>query len=62
MGRKDMRRDKRPLGVKIREYEANRCNFVLPSSSPTSKGLMDGSVSTPTPVFAAAFPKKPEPQ
>src|ERR1700694_174902 len=41
--------------VKGREDEANRRLFVLQIVQPGLAGLMDGSVSTLAPVFAAAF-------
>jgi rubrerythrin len=42
-------------GVKASEDEANRRLFVLQIVQPGLAGLMDGSVSTLAPVFAAAF-------
>jgi rubrerythrin len=42
-------------GVKKQEDEANRRLFVLQIVQPGLAGLMDGSVSTLAPVFAAAF-------
>src|SRR5580693_5064144 len=41
--------------VKSKEDEANRRLFVLQIVQPGLAGLMDGSVSTLAPVFAAAF-------
>ncbi len=41
--------------IKNREDEANRRLFVLQIVQPGLAGLMDGSVSTLAPVFAAAF-------
>jgi hypothetical protein len=41
--------------VDTREDEANRRRFVLQIVQPGLEGLMDGSVSTLAPVFAAAF-------
>ncbi|HWR17444.1 MAG TPA: ferritin family protein [Terriglobales bacterium] len=41
--------------VKAKEDEANRRLFVLQVVQPGLAGLMDGSVSTLAPVFAAAF-------
>jgi len=41
--------------VKLREDEANRRLFVLQIVQPGLAGLMDGSVSTLAPVFAAAL-------
>jgi len=41
--------------IKEREDEANRRLFVLQVVQPGLAGLMDGSVSTLAPVFAAAF-------
>jgi rubrerythrin len=41
--------------VKAKEDEANRRLFVLQIVQPGLAGLMDGSVSTLAPVFAAAF-------
>jgi rubrerythrin len=43
------------LDVKHREDEANRRLFVLQIVQPGLAGLMDGSVSTLAPVFAAAL-------
>jgi rubrerythrin len=42
-------------GVKEHEEEAQRRNFVLRIVQPALAGLMDGSVSTLAPVFAAVF-------
>jgi rubrerythrin len=47
--------DKLGPGVKGKEDEANRRLFVLQIVQPGLAGLMDGSVSTLAPVFAAAF-------
>jgi rubrerythrin len=44
--------------VKAKEEEANRRLFVLQVVQPGLAGLMDGSVSTLAPVFAAAFATK----
>src|SRR6202163_108462 len=44
--------------VKSKEDEANRRLFVLQIVQPGLAGLMDGSVSTLAPVFAAAFATK----
>src|SRR3954468_15095429 len=44
--------------VKMQEDEANRRLFVLQIVQPGLAGLMDGSVSTLAPVFAAAFATK----
>jgi rubrerythrin len=44
--------------VKAQEEEANRRLFVLQIVQPGLAGLMDGSVSTLAPVFAAAFATK----
>ena len=41
--------------VKMKEEEANRRLFMLQIVQPGLAGLMDGSVSTLAPVFAAAF-------
>jgi len=41
--------------VRMKEEEANRRLFVLQIVQPGLAGLMDGSVSTLAPVFAAAF-------
>ena len=41
--------------VRVKEEEANRRLFVLQIVQPGLAGLMDGSVSTLAPVFAAAF-------
>ena len=47
--------DKLGGDVKMKEDEANRRLFVLQIVQPGLAGLMDGSVSTLAPVFAAAF-------
>jgi rubrerythrin len=47
--------DKLTPEVKNKEDEANRRLFVLQIVQPGLAGLMDGSVSTLAPVFAAAF-------
>jgi rubrerythrin len=44
-----------PAGVKEAEAEAARRRFVLQFVQPGLVGLMDGSVSTLAPLFAAAF-------
>ena len=51
----ELEKEKRPGGVKHAEEEANRRLFVLQIVQPGLAGLMDGSVSTLAPVFAAAF-------
>ncbi len=51
----ELARDKLPAEVRGREDEANRRLFVLQVVQPGLAGLMDGSVSTLAPVFAAAF-------
>ena len=51
----ELEQDKLRPGVKEREDEANRRLFVLQIIQPGLAGLMDGSVSTLAPVFAAAF-------
>jgi len=50
-----LERDKLRPDVKRDEDEANRRLFVLQIVQPGLAGLMDGSVSTLAPVFAAAF-------
>jgi len=50
-----LEKDKLPEDVKHQEDEANRRLFVLQIVQPGLAGLMDGSVSTLAPVFAAAF-------
>jgi rubrerythrin len=53
--------DKLGGDVRMREDQANRRLFVLQIVQPGLAGLMDGSVSTLAPVFAAAFAThKPE--
>ncbi|MFZ0771531.1 MAG: iron exporter MbfA [Candidatus Sulfotelmatobacter sp.] len=47
--------EKLPTGVKADEERAQRRLFVLQIVQPGLAGLMDGSVSTLAPVFAAAF-------
>src|ERR1017187_3750025 len=49
-------RDKLGAGARRTEDETNRRLFVLQIVQPGLAGLMDGSVSTLAPVFAAAFP------
>jgi rubrerythrin len=47
-----------PAGVAADEVEAHRRLFVLQIIQPALAGLMDGSVSTLAPIFAAAFATK----
>jgi erythrin-vacuolar iron transport family protein len=47
--------EKLPTNVKADEERAQRRLFVLQIVQPGLAGLMDGSVSTLAPVFAAAF-------
>jgi rubrerythrin len=54
----ELGKDKLGGGVKTKEDEANRRLFVLQIVQPGLAGLMDGSVSTLAPVFAAAFATK----
>jgi rubrerythrin len=51
----ELQEDKLGGGVRMKEDEANRRLFVLQIVQPGLAGLMDGSVSTLAPVFAAAF-------
>jgi rubrerythrin len=51
----ELERDKLGPDVKNQEDEASRRLFVLQIVQPGLAGLMDGSVSTLAPVFAAAF-------
>jgi rubrerythrin len=51
----ELEKDKLRPDVKRDEDEANRRLFVLQIVQPGLAGLMDGSVSTLAPVFAAAF-------
>jgi erythrin-vacuolar iron transport family protein len=51
----ELKEDKLPGDVRMQEDEANRRLFVLQIVQPGLAGLMDGSVSTLAPVFAAAF-------
>jgi rubrerythrin len=51
----ELENDKLRPEVKHNEDEANRRLFVLQIVQPGLAGLMDGSVSTLAPVFAAAF-------
>src|SRR6201998_3089917 len=53
-----LEKEKLTAGVKAEEEEANRRLFVLQIVQPGLAGLMDGSVSTLAPVFAAAFATK----
>jgi rubrerythrin len=48
-------RELRPAGVRDAEEETRRKLFVLQVVQPALAGLMDGSVSTLAPLFAAAF-------
>jgi rubrerythrin len=50
-----LEKEKLPRDVKREEDEANRRLFVLQIVQPGLAGLMDGSVSTLAPVFAAAL-------
>ncbi len=50
-----LEKEKLTGGVKAEEDEANRRLFVLQIVQPGLAGLMDGSVSTLAPVFAAAL-------
>jgi rubrerythrin len=51
----ELESDRLPPDLKRDENEANRRLFVLQIVQPGLAGLMDGSVSTLAPVFAAAF-------
>src|ERR1044071_4203045 len=51
----ELGRDKLDAGARGEEDEASRRLFVLQIVQPGLAGLMDGSVSTLAPVFAAAF-------
>jgi rubrerythrin len=51
----ELGRDKLDAGTRGEEDEASRRLFVLQIVQPGLAGLMDGSVSTLAPVFAAAF-------
>jgi erythrin-vacuolar iron transport family protein len=51
----ELSEDNLEAGVKAQEDEANRKMFVLQIVQPGLAGLMDGSVSTLAPVFAAAL-------
>src|SRR5713226_7336265 len=51
----ELQKDKLGPDVKHKEDEASRRLFVLQIVQPGLAGLMDGSVSTLAPVFAAAF-------
>jgi rubrerythrin len=51
----ELEKDKLRPEVRTQENEANRRLFVLQIVQPGLAGLMDGSVSTLAPVFAAAF-------
>jgi len=50
-----LERELRPAGVRDAEEETRRKLFVLQVVQPALAGLMDGSVSTLAPLFAAAF-------
>jgi len=51
----ELDKEKLPTSVKALEEQAQRRLFVLQIVQPGLAGLMDGSVSTLAPVFAAAF-------
>src|SRR6202451_1631629 len=51
----ELDKEKLPANVKADEERAQRRLFVLQIVQPGLTGLMDGSVSTLAPVFAAAF-------
>src|SRR5918911_946917 len=51
----ELEREKLPETVRTAEEEAERRRFVLQIIQPGLAGLMDGSVSTLAPLFAAAF-------
>jgi rubrerythrin len=51
----ELERDNLPQDVRAEEDEAQRRLFVLQVVQPGLAGLMDGSVSTLAPLFAAAF-------
>ena len=51
----ELNEEKRPASVQADEERAQRRLFVLQIVQPGLVGLMDGSVSTLAPVFAAAF-------
>ena len=51
----ELDKEKLPASVKAQEEQAQRRLFVLQIVQPGLAGLMDGSVSTLAPVFAAAF-------
>ena len=51
----ELESDKLGADVRMKEEEANRRLFMLQIVQPGLAGLMDGSVSTLAPVFAAAF-------
>ncbi len=51
----ELGKDKLTAGVRQQEHETTRRLFVLQVVQPGLAGLMDGSVSTLAPVFAAAF-------
>ena len=53
-----LEREQVEKGVRAKEDEANRRLFVLQIVQPGLAGLMDGSVSTLAPVFAAAYATK----
>src|ERR1700676_1825996 len=54
----ELDKEKLPANVKADEERAQRRLFVLQIVQPGLAGLMDGSVSTLAPVFAAAFATK----
>jgi rubrerythrin len=54
----ELDKEKLPANVKEDEERAQRRLFVLQIVQPGLAGLMDGSVSTLAPVFAAAFATK----
>src|ERR1700733_4907902 len=54
----EVKKENLPVNVKADEEKAQRRLFVLQIVQPGLAGLMDGSVSTLAPVFAAAFATK----
>src|SRR6202161_1598545 len=55
----ELDKEKLPANVKADEERAQRRLFVLQIVQPGLAGLMDGSVSTLAPIFAAAFATRP---
>jgi rubrerythrin len=58
----ELEKDHEPAGIEVDEEEARHRLFVLQIVQPGLAGLMDGSVSTLAPLFAAAFATRHDPR